>query len=200
VPSDHYYVDRIILVSLNIFASDNNTMMKYLLVLLSSTFLSATALTYCGFTPCIVPLALSCEELVADYDFQGSCCSLEDIPGTGGCRVRVAGKGNCAWTPKCGLCDPANKCNEEQKTDSEDVCEESIYDPLGQISRETSGDDTNSTNATMPSFFPSMAPTCSPTSMPSNEATNAPVSGAMTSALTASLSILATIYTFCFLF
>jgi hypothetical protein len=193
-------------------------MMKYLLVLLSSILLSTLGLFYYGIDPCLIPLALSCKEVVEGYNWQGSCCSLIDIPGTGGCRIHVAG-GEIVFGCSNLECDPANFCNEEHVTDTtKDACAESIYNPLVQMFGESSdGDDSNST---VPSFFLSMARMCSPTAMPTNKGglmnppmsgpmtamptnkgklTNPPVSGITTPALTASLLILATIYTFCFL-
>ncbi|KAL3942228.1 MAG: hypothetical protein SGBAC_003537 [Bacillariaceae sp.] len=52
---------------------------------------------------CSEDLRISCDDLLNEYTFQGSCCSLEKITGYEGCRVRV-GFGNCYWFPKCTDC------------------------------------------------------------------------------------------------
>lgn len=88
---------------------------------------------YCGEAPCIIPLRLSCEEMIAQYSFQGSCCAMESIPETRGCRVTVADRGNCYWYPYCGEPDPLDEeigAGIEYTTDSELECPLSEFDPL----------------------------------------------------------------------
>jgi hypothetical protein len=69
--------------------------------LLEATF---GQLDYCGQQECRIPTLLPCLDLVRDYNFEGSCCSLRSVIATNGCLVVVGGDNNCAWFPKCGSC------------------------------------------------------------------------------------------------
>lgn len=131
-----------------------------LLILLSSLAVTVNAQTnlqnYCGTKPCIEPVLMSCEEMIERYQFQGSCCSLETIPATGGCRLTVS-FGNCFYYPWCGECDEfeagKSRCNNIFTTDANQrPCAQGDYDPLkiqSSIAYEP------------PSCPPSMAPTIS---------------------------------------
>jgi hypothetical protein len=121
---------------------------------------------YCGLEDCIIPLRLSCEEMIANYEFQGSCCSMESIPETRGCRLTVSSRGNCFWYPYCGQCDMSDEeigCNKIYQTESDGLCPTSEYDPVGdsEMTRQ---------NGTLPSCFPTTAPT-----FPPGEPTNPPL-------------------------
>jgi hypothetical protein len=118
---------------------------------------------YCGTGPCIVPLRLSCEQMIAEYKFQGSCCSMESIPQTLGCRVTVADRGNCFWYPYCGVPDPLDEeiaAGIEYTTDSEEECPDSEFDPL--FLNTSSPDYIPPENRTEVSCVPTMAPSFSP--------------------------------------
>lgn len=131
-----------------------------LLILLSSLAVTVNAQTnlqnYCGTKPCIEPVLMSCEEMIERYQFQGSCCSLETIPATGGCRLTVS-FGNCFYYPWCGECDEIeagkSRCNNIFTTDANQrPCAQGDYDPLkiqSSIAYEP------------PSCPPTMAPTIS---------------------------------------
>lgn len=124
-------------------------------------------LTYCGFKPCIEAVRMSCEEMMDLYQFQGSCCSLEIIPSTGGCRVTVS-YGNCFWYPWCGTCEKeeekASRCNIEFQTDADQrPCPEGDFDPVAIQAAE---------NFTSPSCSPTMQPSAS--SMLKDESAAAP--------------------------
>jgi len=113
----------------------------------------ADLVSYCGIKPCIEALRMSCEELIESYQFQGSCCSMESIPQTGGCRVTVS-FGNCFWYPWCGVCDKddnkASRCNNIFETDANQrPCPVADFDPV-EIQQ--------SENFTIPSCSPSMSP------------------------------------------
>ncbi len=130
---------------------------------------SSQPLTFCGPEPCLVPInSISCEELILNYEFLGSCCSLVDIPATGGCRVEVAGKGNCAWVPFCEPCDPNSEssCGREFRTDNSDPCPVLTYDALA-IQRAW---DQNITlpegSSAAPSVYFPPPQTCPPTTAP----------------------------------
>ena len=108
---------------------------------------------YCGSKPCIEPVRMSCEEMMELYQFQGSCCSLEIIPATGGCRVTVS-FGNCFWYPWCGTCDEeeekASRCNNIFETDANQrPCPVGDFDPVAIQASE---------DFTTPSCSPSMQP------------------------------------------
>jgi hypothetical protein len=118
---------------------------------------------YCGTGPCIIPLRLSCEQMIEEYQFQGSCCSMESIPETRGCRVTVADRGNCFWYPYCGIPDPMDEeiaAGIEYTTDSEDECPESEFDPL--FLNTSSPDFIPPVNRTDVSCVPTMAPSFPP--------------------------------------
>mmetsp|Transcript_21961 Transcript_21961/g.52274 ORF Transcript_21961/g.52274 Transcript_21961/m.52274 type:complete len:202 (+) Transcript_21961:164-769(+) len=110
-------------------------------------------LNHCGSKPCIEPLRISCEKVMELYQFQGSCCSLDIIPSTGGCRVTVS-YGNCFWYPWCGICDEedekVSRCNNHFQTAANiRPCPEGDYDPVAIQASE---------NFTVPSCSPSMQP------------------------------------------
>lgn len=91
-------------------------------------------LNYCGSKPCIEPVRMSCEEMIERYRFQGSCCSMESMPATGGCRVTVS-FGNCFWYPWCGTCDEdeevTSRCNNIFETDANQrPCPSGDFNPL----------------------------------------------------------------------
>lgn len=105
------------------------------LVLLSTKVHSQTdMINYCGEKPCIEPLRMSCEEMIETYEFQGSCCSMEVISATGGCRISVT-FGNCFWYPWCGDCDESDevtsRCNNIFETDADQrPCPAGDFDPI----------------------------------------------------------------------
>jgi hypothetical protein len=114
---------------------------------------------YCGTEPCIIPLRLSCEQMIEEYKFQGSCCSMESIPETRGCRVTVADRGNCYWYPYCGMPDPLDEeisAGFEHTTDSDQECPESEFDPL--FLNTSSPDYISPENRTNVTCDPTMAP------------------------------------------
>jgi len=111
---------------------------------------------FCGSAPCIVDMAISCQALVEEYDFQGSCCAMEDIPAIRGCRIEVSAAGNCFWTPRCGECDLSAKCNFVYSTTASTACPTSKYDPFDQTLK-----------ATCPPTPAPLAPTDFPTPLPS---------------------------------
>eukprot|EP00536_Pseudo-nitzschia_multiseries_P005039 jgi/Psemu1/303081/fgenesh1_kg.91_\ len=140
----------------------SSTLVAVVIVLLYSAFLfdyanaQGTGQTYCGDEPCFIPLRSSCQDLIDNYKFQGSCCALEIIPATGGCRITV-GFGNCFWYPFCGDCPVdgdlfvQDKCNIIHETDAvAKVCPKFDYDPL-QIQNDPLWETS--------SCAPSMAPT-----------------------------------------
>jgi hypothetical protein len=113
---------------------------------------------YCGLEPCILPLRLTCEQLIEEYAFQGSCCSMETMNETLGCRVTVGARGNCFWSPKCGDCDLADEqlgCNRIHTTDSDSNCPESEFDPVAE---------SNFTVSCPPEAAPTSPPTLAPVS------------------------------------
>ena len=91
---------------------------------------------FCGEQSCIVPLRLSCEEMIEQYEFQGSCCSMESIPQTRGCRITIEAAGNCYWAPRCGVpldeCqfDDQLRCHTIFETGSTNACPSSDFDPF----------------------------------------------------------------------
>lgn len=127
---------------------------------------------YCGDAPCTIPLRLSCEDMIAQYEFQGSCCSLESVPETRGCRLTVANRGNCFWYPYCGVPDPLDELIQagiEFTTDTMQECPYSDYDALYQ-------------NTSHPDYIPpeireNATASCVPTMAPSlgDGATNTPI-------------------------
>mmetsp|Transcript_26392 Transcript_26392/g.57848 ORF Transcript_26392/g.57848 Transcript_26392/m.57848 type:complete len:184 (+) Transcript_26392:117-668(+) len=139
-----------------------STLAAVFLVLLFNAFFvgyanaQGTNKVYCGTEPCIAPLRSSCEDMIQTYKFQGSCCSLEKIPATGGCRVTV-GFGNCFWYPFCGDCEvdsdifTRDRCNNLFEREVEDrVCPDYDFNPL-EIQK--------APEWSPPSCTPSMAPT-----------------------------------------
>jgi hypothetical protein len=115
-----------------------STLATVLLVLLSALATTVESQTdmynYCGEKPCIEPLRMSCEEMIDTYRFQGSCCSMETIPQTGGCRITVS-FGNCFWYPWCGECDAVDevnsRCNNIFETDANQrPCPVADFDPV----------------------------------------------------------------------
>jgi hypothetical protein len=65
---------------------------------------------------------------------------MEPIEATRGCRVTVAGRGNCFWYPFCGYPDPLEDeigDNRVYSTDSDAECPESLYDPVGESANRT---------------------------------------------------------------
>lgn len=133
----------------------------------------STPTVYCGDKPCIEPLSISCEEVLQKYQFQGSCCSLESIPETRGCRLRVT-FGNCIWLPICEIdhyvqfCDNNDSmCNRHYITEAnERPCPRYDYDAIEEQSKP---------NWSPPSCAPSMAPAtieAGSSSPPSSFATN----------------------------
>ena len=129
---------------------------------MATTSNGQTQYSYCGPQDCIVPLRLSCEQMIEEYDFQGSCCSMEPIPETRGCRLTVSNRGNCFWFPKCGECDTTDEeigCNVIYETESEGTCPPSDYDPVA--------DSKNATVSCVPTISPTFDPN-SPTNPPIN--------------------------------
>ena len=92
---------------------------------------------FCGVEKaCRIPINdESCKQLQLRYNFFGSCCHLEEVPGTGGCRVIVTAGGNCGWTPKCSntVCKESTKCNIEFQTQNTEVCGVDNYNVLSQV-------------------------------------------------------------------
>ena len=113
-------------------------------------------MNYCGEKPCIEPVRMSCPEMIEKYRFQGSCCSMERIGATGGCRITV-GFGNCFWYPWCGTCEgeeeTASRCNNVFETGAQQECPVGDFDPI-EIQA--------SADYTTPSCAPSMAPSMAP--------------------------------------
>eukprot|EP00339_Tiarina_fusa_P027944 CAMPEP_0117051890 /NCGR_PEP_ID=MMETSP0472-20121206/35859_1 /TAXON_ID=693140 ORGANISM="Tiarina fusus, Strain LIS" /NCGR_SAMPLE_ID=MMETSP0472 /ASSEMBLY_ACC=CAM_ASM_000603 /LENGTH=141 /DNA_ID=CAMNT_0004766289 /DNA_START=136 /DNA_END=558 /DNA_ORIENTATION=+ len=105
---------------------------------------------FCGSQACLIDTPISCDTLIKDYIFQGSCCSLQPIPGIRGCRVEIKAGGNCFWLPECGVCGDADpsECNKIYTTTTSDACPASDFDPFA-----------NKTEATCP---PTLAPTMAP--------------------------------------
>ena len=107
----------------------------------------------CGASPCLQAVSLSCEELLEEYEFQGSCCQLQSIPQTRGCRVEVF-NGNCFWFPKCVPCVDGDgpDCNRQFQSVSPEQCPTLEFDAIEfQANREEE-------------------PSCSPSMMPDTEA------------------------------
>ena len=92
---------------------------------------------FCGVEKeCRIPINdESCKQLSIRYNFFGSCCHLQDIPGTGGCRIVVTASGNCGWTPKCSntKCKESTKCNIEFQTKNTEECGSDRYNVLSQV-------------------------------------------------------------------
>ena len=58
---------------------------------------------------CEIPFSESCNDVVANYKFYGSCCSLADNTATGGCTLtitQVTGDGYCDYIAKNWTCGP----------------------------------------------------------------------------------------------
>lgn len=139
----------------------SSVLASVILVLLSTFAVLVDSQTdlinFCGDKPCIEPVRMSCQEMIQKYQFQGSCCSMEDIPQTGGCRVKVT-FGNCFWYPWCETCEEEeevlSRCNNIFETSAnERPCPAGDYDPL-EIQK--------SVDFTQPSCSPSMAPSQMP--------------------------------------
>ena len=112
---------------------------SYLLQLLLSAVVvvvvvDSQPIEFCGDNACRIPLADSCADMKANNDFFGLCCYMEDIVGTGGCRIIVTASGNCAWSPKCGSCPPNGKCNIDHQTTNTDPCPTDKYNVLANPS------------------------------------------------------------------
>ena len=145
-------------------------LLKFLIasISLQSAVAQAPEVVFCGTKPCFVPLAIPCRVMARDFNFQGSCCSLEDIAGTGGCRITIAGGGNCAWTPKCGECTGASSCNKIYETDSTEACKVTRYSVVPAPTNRPSVGPPSAMNRTKapslmaPTYFPSSPPTCPP--------------------------------------
>jgi len=140
----------------------SSVLASVLLVLLSTLAVlvdsQADLNNFCGVKPCIEPVRMSCQEMIEKYQFQGSCCSMVDIPQTGGCRVTVT-FGNCFWYPWCDTCEEdeevVSRCNNIFETGAnERPCPVGDYDPL-EIQK--------SMDFAQPSCAPSMAPSEPPT-------------------------------------
>ena len=169
-------------------------------------------LQFCDDRPCIIPLAESCRSLKRNNNFFGSCCFLEDIVGTGGCRVSVYGAGNCAWWPKCGQCTDSDKfgCGIDYQTKNAEACPVDRFNVLNKPQPATQAPMMNGTdmmNGTMMetamptmenfTFPPSMAPTCevptaSPIEEPSSESSDDAVESIKATLLVMSLCVAAT--------
>jgi len=138
---------------------------------------------YCGDKPCIEPTSMSCEEMIETYEFQGSCCSLEIIAATKGCRLTVS-FGNCFWYPFCGDCEEADqkgggRCNNIFETNANiRPCPDGDYNPL-----EIQSDPT----WYPPSCAPSMSPTNS--SMGENDDESSASASASTFSITGGMTI-----------
>jgi hypothetical protein len=142
--------------------------------LLETTF--GQLLQFCGPEDCRISSLISCENLVKNYDFQGSCCSLKSVVATNGCLIIVGGNNNCGWSPKCGPCDTANSgaCMEYESA-GKDIGKEcpviDKFDVLGQATaapKEAPGPGETSAPTPLfaPSSFPSVTTTCPPTPSP----------------------------------
>jgi hypothetical protein len=149
------------------------------LTLLSSPAASqAVSRAFCSDPGCIIPVKLTCEEMILQFEFQGGCCSMESIPETRGCRITISGGANCYWYPRCSQTTPTTvtdcqndqllRCHTVFETDSTRACPESEFDPFVNITD---------------------ASTCPPAQAPSpdingggNGPTDAPPSGSVTAA------------------
>ena len=80
-------------------------LLSYVLVasLFQSADVNAQQTTFVCEEACSEDLRINCDDLLAQYTLQGSCCSLTQITAYDGCRVEV-GFGNCYWFPKCEEC------------------------------------------------------------------------------------------------
>lgn len=134
---------------------------------------SGQRLKFCN-DKCLEPLNdISCEELILNYEFLGSCCSLVDIPASGGCRVEVGGPGkaNCAWVPFCEPCDPdaGDKCGIEFQVDTDEACPDLDYDALAiQAAWEQPIESLPPVEGgtSMPTLYFAEPPSCAPTGPP----------------------------------
>ena len=127
-----------------------------------------TELVSCIDRPCIVPLAIPCEELVQKMIFLGSCCYLEDVVPTGGCRVSVFGQGNCLWVPRCendAFCESSGQCFTEFRTNSVDACPTDTYEVLSEANMNGMGDE-ELCNNDMPPDIPTVGPDDMPPDIP----------------------------------
>ena len=101
----------------------------------------AVARAFCVDPGCIIPVDETCEAMIEKYSFQGSCCSMESIPETRGCRITIADKGNCYWFPRCSTpesitaCqnDPNIRCHTIFETDTTFACPTSQFDPYVNV-------------------------------------------------------------------
>lgn len=115
-------------------------------------------LNFCGSEPCIKDVPMSCADMIDTYQFQGSCCSIEILPETIGCRITVS-TGNCYWYPWCGKCEEedeaVSKCNNLFETDAKQDCKEGRFDPVELQQSEV---------FSVPECDPTISPTDSPDS------------------------------------
>jgi hypothetical protein len=163
--------------------------MKFSEIIITSFLFSAVSaqrFTYCGTDPCLIPIEqFSCEQLVRDYDFMGSCCRLVDNLATGGCRVEVgftpgAVGGNCAWVPRCEPCDPnaGDNCGWEYSTETTSyACDtEEGYDALAIQQSWLNATVAQSDGSEAPSsvFFVDEPPSCQPTAAPVEQSDETP--------------------------
>ena len=101
----------------------------------------AVANAFCVDPGCIIPVDETCEAMIEKYEFQGSCCSMESIPETRGCRITIAAEGNCYWFPRCATpqsitaCqnDPNIRCHTIFETDTTRSCPTSQFDPYVNV-------------------------------------------------------------------
>mmetsp|Transcript_16424 Transcript_16424/g.40064 ORF Transcript_16424/g.40064 Transcript_16424/m.40064 type:complete len:185 (-) Transcript_16424:347-901(-) len=127
----------------------------------------AVANAFCVDPGCIIPVDETCEAMIEKYEFQGSCCSMESVPETRGCRITIANEGNCYWFPRCSTpetivaCqnDPNIRCHTIFETDTTNACPTSDFDPYVNITT-------------------TCAPTQAPAEMPSGGGNGSPTSGA----------------------
>ena len=125
-------------------------------------------LKFCGQAECRISTLIRCEDMVRDYTFQGSCCSLKPVTATNGCLIIVGGDNNCAWFPKCGTCatEDTNRtgaCLEYQSESAAILLQcpaPDVYDVLNEIEGPTAA------GALAPTLSPTAEPTCPPTSRP----------------------------------
>lgn len=103
--------------------------MKLLLLLLTGFALlneGRAAIHTCGGEVCKITFALSCSQLIEDYDFTGTCCSLEDKTG-GGCSITVS-RGFCYWESYSNADD-----SEYYGSGSQTDCPVSLYNPFVKL-------------------------------------------------------------------
>jgi hypothetical protein len=86
----------------------------------------------CGTDPCIVVVPMPCDQMMEEFDFDGTCCSMKSLEDIGACEITVANMGECQWTPKSGACREQVSCDILHKTDSTDACPTSPFNPLAE--------------------------------------------------------------------